>query len=38
MSDINAVLDESIHSNNDSMDISSIVHELAVETSQNIDI
>lgn len=38
MSDINALLDESVQSNDDSMDISGIVHELAVEASQHIDI
>ena len=38
MSDVNAVFDESVKSNDDSMDIGSIVHELAVEASQNIDI
>lgn len=36
--DINATLNESIQSNEYSMDISDIVHELAVEASQHIDI
>ena len=37
MSDINAALDESIQSNDNSMDVSGIVHELAVEASKHID-